>query len=298
MKLLDYHHVLPTRHTPFSIFPFACVHADNPGHSAATWHEFLHEVKTTPHAVAIGMGDYMDFLRAHARDYLKHYPNDEDSFNKLHDWRRRMADEFCEKYLDGIKDKLIGLSLGNHHHEFEVGYNDTMYMCEQLKVPYLGKGFFIRLNVSEPKRDTHAVFTILGHHGENIGGGATMGGDVTAMENKSKDWDYDIIIAAHNHKKHGFHKEPVGIPHKGKLKLVEHPKAFIRAGCFMRGYVENCVTYAEARGLMNPTAIGYVRLDVKFKQDYDGNTYLDNKRNGIRNPSRAGPLYAKFKVYY
>lgn len=298
MKLLDYHLVLPTRNTPFSLFPFACVHADNEGHSHSKWMEFLHEVKTTPNAVAIGLGDYMDFLRTHARQYLKMYPHDENSFNKLHDWRRKAADDFCEKYLDGIKDKLIGLSLGNHHHEFEAGYNDTMYMCEQLKVPYLGKGFFIRLNVSEPHRTTEYSFIILGHHGEGIGGGATMGGDVNAMENKSKDWDADILIAAHNHKKHGFHKEPVSIPRRGKLQLIERPKAFIRAGCFMRGYVENCVTYAEAKGLMNPTAIGYVRLDVKFKQDYDPIAYRDSKREGKKNPTRLGPLYPEFKITY
>ena len=298
MKLLDYHLVLPTKNTSFSLFPFACVHADNEGHSASKWRECLDEIKSTPNSLAIGLGDYMDFLRTHAREYMKHYPHDENSFNRLHDWRRKAADEFCEKYLDPIRDKLIGLSLGNHYHEFEAGYNDTMYMCQQLKVPYLGKGFFVRLNVSQPNRSTHASLLILGHHGEGIGGGATMGGDVNALENKAKGWDADVYLAAHNHKRHGFHVSPVSVPRRGKLKLIEKPKAFIRAGCFMRGYVEGCVTYAENKGLMNPTAIGHVRLDVKFKQDYDSELYYESKRKGAKNPSRVGPLYPVFKVTY
>ena len=66
----------------------------------------------------------------------------------------------------------------------------------------------------------------------------------------------------------------------------------------MRGYVEGCVTYAENKGLMNPTAIGHVRLDVKFKQDYDSEAYHENKRRGAANPSRVGPLYPVFKVSY
>ena len=298
MILLDHHFLLPTKHTPFSIFPFACVHEDNPGHSASKWQEFLCEVKTTKHALAIGLGDYMDWLRTHARDFLKLYPNETDhSFRQLHDYRRKAADLFCEKYLDGIRDKLVGLSLGNHHHDFGDGLNDVMYMCQQLKVPYLGKGFFIRLNCYEADRATFKSLRIYGHHGEGVGGGATMGGDVNAMENKGKGVVADIYLMAHNHKKHGFHTEPITIPRRGKLSIVSEPKAFIRAGCFVKGYIENCVSYAEAKQ-MNPTAIGYVRLDVKFKEPYNKEAYQEAKSRGAKNPTRVGQLQYEFKVTY
>ena len=302
MILLDHTHTLKTKTTPFSIFPFACVHEDNEGHSKERWQEFLREVRITPNALAIGLGDYMDWLRTHARMWLKAYDQDggsKNSFDKMHDWRRKAADEFCEKYLDPIRDKLIGLSLGNHHHEFDSGYNDTMYMCEQLKVPYLGKGFFVRLGVKIPSEpSSHTILKILGHHGEGIGGGATMGGDVNAMENKIKGWESDIYIFAHNHKKHGFHTNPVTINPRGRLRLKEVPKAFIRAGCFMRGYVEKCVTYAEAKGLMNPTSIGYVRLDVSFKFPHNPEKHLRNKRDGRPNRNRSDALTHDFKVTY
>lgn len=296
MKLLDFTIIQPTATTPVTLLPFACVHEDNEGHSPTKWAEFLYEVKTTPNAYAIGLGDYMDWLRTHAREFLRMYPHDRDSFKTLHDYRKKAADTFCEKYLDPIRSKLIGLSLGNHHHEFEDGLNDTMYMCQQLKVPYLSKGFFLRLNFRAEKEPTpHHSLIVLGHHGEGIGSGSTMGGDVNAMENKSKGFEADIYIFSHNHKKHGFHVEPITIPRKGPLKLVDRPKAFIRTGCFMKGYVSGCVTYAEAK-LMNPTAIGYVRLDVKFKSLYDPNRYLVSKLTGKKHPSKTTPLQYEFKI--
>lgn len=282
MKLLEYNLVLPTKNTPFSIYPFGCIHKDNPGHAADHWRDLLQEIKQNKHCVAIGGGDYMDFLRTHAREFLRAYPHDRNSFDALHSWREEEAEKFAHD-LEPIKDKLIGLSLGNHHHEFPSGENDVQWMCRQLKVPYLGLGSFIRLNVSTPGRSAHATLTILHHHGSGIGGGATYGGDINAMENKAKGWDFDILILYHNHKKFGTVIPSLTIPKRGAMKLVERPKAYIRGGCMMRGFVPDCITYAESK-LMNPTAIGGVRLDVIFRNRYNAEKYkageyqIDNLR--------------------
>jgi len=267
MIVLDYHLTVPTEVTPFSLFPFACVHADSEGHVASQWQAFLREVQQTKHCVAMGLGDYYDWLRTHAREFLTEYKADgmgkdrQHSFTELHRWRRKRAKDFT-KELWPIRDKLAFLSLGNHHHIFPDGTNDVQEMCRELECQYGGHGGFLRLYVSSPKRSAHIVLNILYHHGERIGGGSTMGGDINAMIKKSEGWEFDILMLAHNHKKHGSHSPIIGVPKRGRGKLVEIPKAYVRAGCFVRGYVEGCVTYAEATGLMNPTAIGNVRVDV------------------------------------
>ena len=296
MVLLEHRHIIPTVMTPFPIFPFACVHEDNQGHSSEKWRDFLWEVKHTPNALAIGLGDYMDFLRQHARDFLSLYKTDRDSFKKLHDWRRKAADDFCEKYLDPIRDKLIGLSLGNHHHEFGDGINDTMYMCQQLKVPYLGVGFFIRLQLAQPNRTVHQTFLILGHHGHKISTAQTMGGSVNALLKRAGSLGADIYIQAHNHQKHGTTRPELTATRNGTLKLIERPKAFIRAGCFVRGYVPNCVTYAEEK-LYEPTEIGYVRLDIIPKQPYDPEKYKQNVEQDKKLSGKQGNLRYEFKTY-
>lgn len=265
MKLLEHTITVPTEYTPVYVFPFACVHKDNEGHSARHWQAYLDEVQQTKYAVAFGLGDYYDWLRTHARDFLYHYRDDKDSFKRLHDYRREAAKKFADE-LEPIADKLAFLSLGNHHHEFPDGTNDVQEMCRHLNVQYGGHGGFLRLKVKCPNRGAHFTFTILYHHGEKIGGGRTIGGDINAMAHKAEGWEFDVGVFAHNHKKHGTHIPVVGCPKRGDLKLIEYPKAFIRAGCFMRGYVRDCVTYAEAGGLMNPTAIGHVRLDILPKK--------------------------------
>jgi len=222
-------------------------------------------VQATKYAVVLGIGDYYDWLRTHARDFLRQYQHDRDSFNKLHDYRHEAAAAFAKELMP-IREKIALLSLGNHHHEFGDGTNDVMEMCRLLRVQYGGHGGFLRLNIRKPNRTAHITLSILYHHGEKIGGGSTVGGDINAMARKAQGWEFDALIVAHNHKKHGTHMPVVGVPSRGEMKLVERPKVYIRAGCFMRGYVKDCVTYAEAAGLMNPTALGYVRWDILPKK--------------------------------
>lgn len=179
--------------------------------------------------------------------------------------------EFAKELMP-IREKIALLSLGNHHHDFPDGTNDVMELCRLLRVNYGGHGGFLRLNIHTPGRGAHITLNILYHHGEKIGGGATLGGDINAMSRKSDAWEFDALIVAHNHKKHGIPATIVGVPKRGELVLVERPKVYIRAGCFVRGYVKDCVTYAEAGGLMNPTAIGHVRWDIIPKRPYISKT--------------------------
>ena len=136
MKLITHHLVVPTEHTPVTLFPFACVHKDNPGHSANTWRDFLADVKATPNALAIGLGDYHDFLRTHAREFLRHYPHDRDSFNALHDWRLKETEKFAAE-LEPIKDKLIGLSLGNLANQSAEVAGDIGQFTYDPRTPYM-----------------------------------------------------------------------------------------------------------------------------------------------------------------
>ena len=276
MELIEHRIVVPTECTPVRLLPFSCVHLDNPGHSASHWAAFKRDVQESPHTVVLGLGDYYDWLRTHARKFLERYEDDDTSFDRLHDWRKQKAAEFANE-LRPFRDKIALLSKGNHVHQFPEGTNDVQEMCRLLKVPYGGHGGFLRLSICTPQRGAHVVLNILYHHGEKIGGGSTIGGDINAMAKKAQGWEFDVFIVAHNHQKHGTHKPVLMVPKKGKMELVERPKAFIRAGCHMRGYVRGCVTYAEAAGLMEPTALGHVVLTVMPKKGHGNRIEHDFK---------------------
>lgn len=275
MKLIEHRLCVPTQYTPFSILPFACVHKDNEGHCPDKWKAFLREVKDTKYCIAPSLGDHRDWLRTHAREFLRQYREDRNSFNRLHEWRRQVVAEDARE-LEPIKDKIPFMSLGNHHHEFGDGTNDVQELCRLLGIPYGGKAGYLRLLVHIPDRPAHICLNILYDHGEKIGGGSTKGADLNAMTKKAEGFDFDILMLAHNHKKHGYPDTLLTVPKRGEMQLVEKPVGYMRAGCFMRGYVKDCVTYAET-GLLNPTAIGHVRLDVLPKHGERGQLRYDFK---------------------
>ena len=266
MKLHDYTITVPTECTPVSLFPFACVHLDNPGHSASHWGDFLDEFAKTKHGYGIGMGDYHDWLRTHARMFLQRYEDDEHSFKELDNYRHQETKKFS-RHLDAVKDRLIGMHVGNHHHQYQDGSNDTMELCRILEAPYLEHTALTRLRFCKPDRTPFKTLTMLTLHGEGVGGGSTAGGDINAMINKGTAWDVDMVIMAHNHQKNAAATVHLTVPMRGALKLMERPRLFVRAGCFVKGYVPGCHTYAE-KSLMKPTAIGHVRIDIHFHKDH------------------------------
>lgn len=246
-----------------TLFPFACVHRDNEGHSLSHWQEFLREVRETPNAYAIGMGDYHDFLRTHAREWVKAYPHDRNSFKTMEDWRHKETKAFAEE-LEPIGHQLLGLHIGNHHYEYSTGENDTQELCRLLSVPYLDHTCFTRLTFRRKRfNDSYCTMTMLSLHGEGVGGGSSAGGDINAMINKGSGFDADIVLMAHNHQKNAAETTQLYIPRTGKLDLKERNRVYVRCGCFVKGYVSGCTTYAE-RNLLKPTAIGYTKIEIKF----------------------------------
>lgn len=268
MKLHDYTITVPTETTTVSLFPFACPHVDNPGHSESHWHAFLHDWATTRHGYGIGMGDYHDWLRTHARMFLARYEDDDHSFKELDKYRHQEMAKFARNF-EKVSDRLIGIHVGNHHHAYQDGTNDSQELARLLDSTYLEHTAITRLNFKIPDRPCFKTLTMLSLHGEGVGGGSTAGGDINAMINKGTAWDVDIVILAHNHQKNAAQTVHLGVPTRGSLKLVERPRLFVRSGCFVKGFVKDCYTYAEQK-LMKPTAIGHVKIDIQFKKAHSG----------------------------
>lgn len=225
----------------------------------------------------IGVTGNSNLLRTTARKHMKSYTADEDSWRDFDHMVRDKAKDFVKRWLMPIKHKLVGLAEGNHFFEFSQGGTDTQYMCQLLDVPYLDKPAFIRLKVGGKERrkedDTIKTFRILIHHGDWSGGYSRSGGDINSIENKVMGFDFDIYIFSHTHRKLATVLPSLTIPTYGDLRVVERPRVFLRTGTFMRGYTEKCEgRYAEKK-LLPPTDLGYVKLTIKFNQNYDPEVY-------------------------
>jgi|SRR3990167_279646 len=285
MDLFHHRIVLPTNHQTVTIIPFACIHADEDGHHEELWEECVKTIERTPLCLGIGMGDYLTLARSHYRNHIRAYRNDEDSQKQLDRLVKDRLEDFNRKYLRRIKHKLIGLAEGNHRWEFLNGTTSTQYLCELAEVPYLGFASGHRLQFVHRSGHPLQVLKMIVHHGDWSGGGMTTGGDINSLERRAEGWNADIVIAAHTHRKWGIPVPIMDFPAKGELKVVERPRAYIRAGCFVRGYVPGCVTYAE-RKLMKPTALGWVTLRIQFLQPYDPRKYRQSIEAGA-NPQTA-----------
>lgn len=302
MKLLDFTIKTKGRYPVVTLIPFGCVHADDPGFREDLFRQCVEEIKATPDCLAIGMGDYKNFLRTTARKHLRSYTGDEDSWRDLDQIVRKEAEDFAKRFLTPIKGKLLGLAEGNHYYEFSTGGTDTQYLCQLLDVPYLDKPAFIRLRLDAGGDATGTrVLKMIVHHGDWSGGYSRAGGDVNAAEMKALGFDFDIYLFSHTHRLWGMHVPSLTIPSTGKLRPVERPRAFVRTGCFVRGYDEKCAGRYAQKKLLNPTALGYARLLIKIERKYNAANYAERCARMPREKAASSayePASVKFEVRY
>lgn len=255
---------------PLTIIPFGCVHRDDPGFRERLFNECLKEIETTKNCLAVGMGDYANFLRTHARLHLKRYTEDTDSWRELDRLVEHSANDFIDKYLYRIKDKLLGLTEGNHYYQFSNGQTDTQYMCQKLGVPYLDNPAFIRLAIRVGADNTTTVLKILLHHGNWSAGAGTHGADVASLERKIRMGfsRFDIVLVGHTHRKWYMNMPELDITSRGGLKCIEIPRAIVRTGCFVASYDKCTPNYAQAK-LLPPSELGYIKLEAHFNYHHD-----------------------------
>ena len=248
-----------------------------------------------PHTYGIGLGDYSNLLRTTARKHLKSYTADNNSFEDLDTLVRRDKIRFFKDcHFDKLMKagRLIGLTPGNHLWEFADGTNDTQFLCQLAKVPYLDPPGFIRLRITV-KGKTAVTLKLLCHHGDWSGGSSRAGGDLNAMENKALGFDFDIYIFSHTHRKIGYPGTVLTIPERGELRPIEKSRVFIRTGTFMAGYEPTCMKSYAQKTCMNPTALGYVTLEIKLERPYNAERFKTTGNRWAHDNVRA-----KFKLKY
>lgn len=95
--------------------PAGCIHWPlSEKHLVDAW---IEKIKDTRNAFTLLCGDTFDFSRGHFRKHNKSYTEDETSILALDEWHKKDIVELAKK-LEPIKDKILGVILGNHYHQF------------------------------------------------------------------------------------------------------------------------------------------------------------------------------------
>jgi hypothetical protein len=255
----------------FTILPAGCLHW--PIGEKDLLQRWVEEMKQPKH-YGILMGDSLDLARTTYRKHIRGYQGDENSQDQLDDYARHEVEKLA-MVLQPVREKLWGIVQGNHYWEFMDGTNSEQYLCQLLKIPYMGAMGLFRVTsptAAPSGRDAKGSITIYAHHTGGTCGGRTIGGDVNALVRQESAWDVDIYLLGHTHRRIAF-KEPVmRLSHRGVPKVIERSKVFARTGAFLKSFKEKKVpvdqrhapSYAE-KAAYRPTDLGWVTINVKWR---------------------------------
>jgi len=149
----------------------------------------LEYIKKCKNCLVVGMGDYLNCAtKSSVSDsYVSRKPPQQEYEEML-------------EYLTPIKDKLVGLLMGNHEQRIqrESGVNLVKTMCAELGIPYLGWGFFMKVKVGthqDHRKNKNYVFYAT--HGSS--GSWTPEGKIRSVRRLSESFDADVYLMGHVH---------------------------------------------------------------------------------------------------
>lgn len=247
-----------------SIFLFGDLQFGTDGFDEEAWEQFEDEFKSTPHAYALGLGDYEDWLRPTMRArVLSQMAHDDSARQQLDDKIRRDQDRFLDR-LQFLEGKIIGLHSGHHEWEFSQGDNSTQRLASALKAPYLGWMASTRLILGFIGCRTHEAYTIISMHGSGSSAFATT--DARSLETKVVPaWVANHYVRGHSCKSVAWSPcERHIIRRAGPYGETIQTIRCMNIGGFSRGYTDGWKSsYVERSGML-PQPVGWGIIRLKF----------------------------------
>lgn len=241
---------------PVYLIPFGDVHRDSELFAQHEWDYFLAYLKRyRKGAHFLGMGDYLDMLRAHNRALLTGIQADAETIKNQLDKIALTWVETFSRELSFLRGSIIGMLGGNHKYDFPDGTDSDQQIARKLAAPYLGTCAAITLNLTDGKN--RAQCNIIAHHG--VGSGATAGGGLNRVQRFLNGFEADIALMGDNHQR-------ALIPTGDKLyvegsTLGSRCQWVGRTGSFQRGYVPGKPSYVTDMAL-NPSSLGHIELEL------------------------------------
>ncbi len=236
------------------LIPFGDIHVGNKNCNKAKVITYAQWIADNPNAYWWGMGDYADAIIASDESRWDHDCLDPElsTPDEQYAW--------VERIFEPIKDRCLGLHVGNHDYELQRRHGHKYVqndLCKHLGVKYLGFDALIRVEFENKKGGKIYVQDICSTHGSTSS--RYPGTRLNALQRWSEGFEADIYTMGHVHDK--LVHETVYYSMNTNGKLEQKRKIHALTGGFLEGYIEGTVSYVERKNLM-PIKTGIVRLSV------------------------------------
>lgn len=276
--------VYPSRSDAFRIWYVSDLHLMNRSCAEDRLKADLAVIKDDPYSFWVGGGDYCDFIGYSDKRFD---PDSVAPWVKVSDLADlgRVGMQRVAKLFDPIRDKCLGLLLGNHELKYSLcTQHESLHgwLCTELGVPNLGycalfDVVFRRMAGSKtPKlqgrpcsNKTGASSTtvrIFCHHG--AGYAQTPGGKLNRLIQFMDSFEADIFFVGHVHDQVGK-KHPVLGADAACRTITEQVKLGLIAGSYLKTYAQPTTpdgrpwpSYGEQRGY-RPTLLGAAEASFK-----------------------------------
>lgn len=214
-----------------TIIPIADVHIGDKLSNLKLLKETLQRIKDEPDTFAIINGDLCNMA-------LKNSKSDVYSDNLSPMEQILMATEL----LEGIKDKILVISTGNHEDRTkkETNVDVTRLIAKQLGIEdrYAEAWWYLYLSFGKSSKGRAITYGITGIHG--YGGGRKSGGKINRLEDMSQVVLADLYIMSHTHKPIST-KNCIYIPYYQSKTLSKQEMYYLMTNSFLEsdgGYAE------------------------------------------------------------
>jgi hypothetical protein len=191
MQLTYFAHQLPAEFEELLLFPISDIHYGNPLFSQRHLDKQLQYIEETPNAFTILNGDLCEStLKTSKGDIYRQVGTPQ----QQRDW--------VIKKLLPIKDKILGISTGNHENRIyeETGIDISLDIASALSVPYRPEGILIKVSFGQGNnRTANRPYSYFIYATHGYGGARTKSAKAVKVERLATWIHADCYIMAHDH---------------------------------------------------------------------------------------------------
>jgi len=243
----------------FKVYNIADVHGMAKACAVEVFEADVAAIKSDDKALWLGGGDYVDYIGYDDKRFDPDSVADGVPVKALGDLGKHGMEWFASR-VDCIKDKCLGLLLGNHEKQFQLKNKQESlhgWLCTQLDVPNLQ--YSALFDIVFTWDTMRKAFRIYCHHG--AGYATTPGGKLNKLIQFMSSFNADIYFCGHVHDKVARREPSIGAD-RNCTKLEAHEKIGVVSGSYLKTYAQGCTTYGEQRGY-RPVSLGAAWVAIK-----------------------------------
>jgi len=265
----------PSRTDRFRIWNLSDLHLGARACAEDRIREDVTAIKDDPFSFWLGGGDYADFIGYSDKRFD---PDSVAPWVSVKDLGKlgRVGMRRARDILSPIKEKCLGLLIGNHEKHYELKTeNEGLHgwLCEELHAPNLGYcALFDVVFVRDPAEKTPSLysasprahgftsqtFRVFAHHG--AGYAVTPGGKMNRLVQFMMSFEADIFFCGHIHDQIARSEPTLGADARC-TKIIQHRKLGVVSGSYLMTYAQGSTSYGEQRGY-RPTTLDAASVEI------------------------------------